>query len=132
MTLQNKTKGMIEAEISNEIIKFEKEYMGRGPLETRTYIIEDMVIVRLTKVLTRSEEQLTRTDEGRALIKKVRSTLLEEAGHLLDAIISDILECNVVSMHTDISTKTGERIIIFILDRGIGDNLKIAGHRPQS
>ena len=129
--MQKKSKGMLEAEISNELVKFEKEYMGRGPLETRTYIIEDMVIVRLTKVLTRSEEQLTRTDEGRALIKKVRSTLLEEAGHLLDAIISDIIGCNVVSMHTDVSTKTGERIIIFILDRNIGDSLKNAGHRPQ-
>lgn len=129
--MQKKSRGMLEAEISNELVKFEKEYMGRGPLETRTYIIEDMVIVRLTKVLTRSEEQLTRTDEGRALIKKVRSTLLEEAGHLLDAIISDIIGCNVVSMHTDVSTKTGERIIIFILDRNIGDSLKTAGHRPQ-
>jgi len=128
--MQKKTRGMLEAEISNELVKFEKEYMGRGPLETRTYIIEDMVIVRLTKVLTRSEEQLTRTDEGRALIKKVRSTLLEEAGHLLDAIISDIIGCNVVSMHTDVSTKTGERIIIFILDQNIGDSFKPDRHRP--
>ena len=129
--MQKKSKGMLEAEISNELVKFEKEYMGRGPLETRTYIIDDMVIVRLTKVLTRSEEQLTRTDEGRALIKKVRSTLLEEAGHLLDAIISDILGCTVVSMHTDISTRTGERIIIFILDRNPVDNYKSARHSPQ-
>jgi uncharacterized protein YbcI len=98
--------------------------MGRGPLETRTYIVEDMVIVRLTKVLTRAEEQLTRTAEGLALIKKVRVTLLEEARHLLEAIIKDIADSQVLSMHTDISTTTGERVIIFVLDRNLEEVLK--------
>lgn len=121
---RKKSKGMIEAEISEAMIKFEKEYMGRGPLETRTYIVEDMVIVRLTKVLTRAEEQLTRTAEGLALIKKVRVTLLEEARHLLEAIIKDITDSKVLSMHTDISTTTGERVIIFVLDRNLEEVLK--------
>jgi uncharacterized protein YbcI len=122
--LKKKSKGMIEAEISEAMIKFEKEYMGRGPLETRTYVVEDMVIVRLTKVLTRAEEQLTRTAEGLALIKKVRVTLLEEARHLLEAIIKDIADSKVLSMHTDISTTTGERVIIFVLDRNLEEVLK--------
>jgi uncharacterized protein YbcI len=121
---RKKSKGMIEAEISEAMIKFEKEYMGRGPLETRTYIVEDMVIVRLTKVLTRAEEQLTRTAEGLALIKKVRVTLLEEARHLLEAIIKDIADSKVLSMHTDISTTTGERVIIFVVDRNLEEILK--------
>lgn len=122
--LKIKSKGMIEAEISEAMIKFEKEYMGRGPLETRTYIVGDMVIVRLTKVLTRAEEQLTRTAEGLALIKKVRVTLLEEARHLLEAIIKDITDSKVLSMHTDISTTTGERVIIFVLDCNLEEVLK--------
>ena len=42
-----KTRGQIEAEISEAIIKFEKEYMGRGPLETKTYIVDDLVLVRV-------------------------------------------------------------------------------------
>jgi len=121
---RKKSKGMIEAEISEAMIKFEKEYMGRGPLETRTHIVEDMVIVRLTKVLTRAEEQLTKTAEGLALIKKVRVTLLEEARHLLEAIIKDITDITVLSMHTDISTTTGERVIIFVLDRNLEGVLK--------
>lgn len=123
---RKKTKGMVEAEISEALIKFEKEYMGRGPVETRTFIIQDMIIVRLTKVLTRAEEQLTKTTEGLALIKKVRVTLLEEARALLATIIKDITACEVRSMHTDISTSTGERVIIFVLDRNLDDCLKKA------
>jgi len=47
----DRTKGQVEAQISEAIIKFEKEYMGRGPMEAKTYIIKDMVFVRLKGVL---------------------------------------------------------------------------------
>ena len=119
MSKINKTKGQVEAEISEAIIKFEKEYMGRGPDETKTYIIGDMVLVRLKGVLTPAEKQLAKTDDnlkGRALIKQVRIELLEKARVLLENIVQDILGEKVVTMHTDISTITGERVIIFVLE----------------
>jgi len=118
MTGVTRTKGQIEAKISEAIIKFEKEYMGRGPLETKTFIIGDMVLVRLRGVLTPAEKQLASTNEyqkGKALIKQVRQELLEKGRMLLEKIIQDITGENVVSLHTDISTITGERVIIFIL-----------------
>jgi uncharacterized protein YbcI len=113
-----KSKGQLEAEISEALIKFEKEYMGRGPDETRTYLLDDMIIVRLHRVLTLAEKQLARADDsskGRALVKQVRSELLEKARPLLDKTITDITGRKVLSLHTDISTITGERIIIFTL-----------------
>ena len=119
MPKNNKTKGQVEAEISEAIIKFEKEYMGRGPDETKTYLIGDMVLVRLRGVLTPAEKQLAKTDDnlkGRALIKQVRIELLEKARVLLENIVQDVLGEKVVTMHTDISTITGERIIIFVLE----------------
>lgn len=120
----HKTKGMLEAEISEAIIGFEKEHMGRGPLETKTYIIDDMVMVRLKGVLTRAEVQLTKSNEGLGLIKKVRLKLIEEARRLLQAIVQDITGAGLISMHSDISTTTGERIIIFVLDTNIESALK--------
>ena len=115
-----KTKGRMEAEISEAVIKFEKEYMGRGPLETKAYIIDDLVLVRLRKVLTQAEYQLAKTGDagkGRDLIKQVRIELLERGRSLLEAVIEAITERKVKSLHTDISTKTGERIIIFTFDQ---------------
>ncbi len=116
----NKTKGQIEAEISEAVIKFEKEYMGRGPLETKTYIISDLVLVRLRGVLTQAEYQLAKVSgspSGRDQIKQMRITLLEEGRLLLEAVMESITGTKVVSMHTDISTVTGERIIVFTLDK---------------
>lgn len=112
-----KTKGEIEAQISEAIIRFEKEYMGRGPKETKTYIIDDMVFVRLKGVLTPAEEQLAKTREGAELIKKTRVNLLEGAWSLLGNIVFDITGCKIESLHSDISTKSGERVIIFTLDK---------------
>ena len=115
-----KTQRETEREISQAIIRFEKEFMGRGPLEARTYIIDDMVLVRLKNVLTPAELKLAESEEGkrgRYLIKQVRQELIEQGRPLLDAVIQDILGIKVVSLHTDISAKTGERIIVFSLEK---------------
>lgn len=118
------TKGQLESQISEAIIKFEKEYMGRGPKETKTYIMQDLVFVRLKGVLTLAEEQLAKNEEGSVLIKRTRMQLLEGARVLLENIISDITHCQVKSLHTDISTKTGERIIIFTLNQNFERQLE--------
>ncbi|HEX2950051.1 MAG TPA: DUF2294 domain-containing protein [Armatimonadota bacterium] len=113
------TKGQLEAEISDAIMRFEKEYMGRGPVETRTFLVDDMVIVRLRGVLTPAEQQLVNganAERGRQLVKQMRSELLENARTLLETVIRGITQCNVLSLHTDISTTKSERIIIFVLD----------------
>jgi uncharacterized protein YbcI len=113
-----RTKGQLEAEISDAIVRFELDYMGRGPEEARTYLIDDLVVVRLRGVLTPAERQLggpQGTPQGRELVKQVRRELIEKARPLLEAIIADIAGQSVRSVHTDISTMTGERIIVFSL-----------------
>lgn len=112
------TKGQMEAEISDAVVRFEKEYMGRGPLETRTYIVEDLVICRLRGVLTKAEMQLVQSaneERGRDLIKEVRIRLLEKGRPLLETVVESITAQKVVSLHTDISTVTGERMILFTM-----------------
>ncbi|WP_235034441.1 DUF2294 domain-containing protein [Roseiconus lacunae] len=107
-----------ERAISQAIICFEKEFMGRGPLETKSFIVEDMVLVRLKNVLTPAEMKLSEAEDpqrGRYLIKQMRQELIERGRALLDAAIKDILHIDVISLHTDISSKTGERVIVFTL-----------------
>jgi len=114
-----RTKGRFEAEISEAIIKFEREYMGRGPESAKTYILDDLIVVRLQGVLTPAETQLARSEgesRGRTLIKQVRMELLEKARPLLDVIVRDITGQPIRSLHTDISTVTGERMIAFTLE----------------
>jgi uncharacterized protein YbcI len=113
------TKGQIEAAISNAMVQFEKDYMGRGPVETQARIMDDIILVRLKGVLTPAEQQLAKNSEGTSLIKKIRSNLLEQARELLSSAIEKITGLKIISLHTDISTKTGERVIIFILNENL-------------
>jgi uncharacterized protein YbcI len=117
-----KTKGQLEAEISETLVRFEKEHMGRGPTESQVVILEDMVLVRLQGVLTPAERQLAadNSESGRMLIKQVRRELLEKARPLLEAIVLDVTGVPVKSLHADISTITGERIILFTLEKAVG------------
>lgn len=114
----NRTKGQIEAQLCEAVTKFEKEYMGRGPLEIKAYILDNIVLVRLKNVLTQAEINLAQASghkEGRELIKRVRIALLEQGRHVLESVVEDILDAKIVSFHTDISTVTGEKVILFSL-----------------
>jgi uncharacterized protein YbcI len=110
--------GEVHARLCNEIIRFEKDIMGRGPEEVKAYIIDDMIILRLKGVLTRAEMNLLEYGEGEkemALIKEFRQKLIEKNRHHLDEIIKEVTGCSIRSIHTDLSTRTGERIIIFVV-----------------
>jgi uncharacterized protein YbcI len=117
---KEKSKGQVEAEISEAVTRFEKEYMGRGPLETKTYLIDDMIIVRLKGVLTKAEYRLVKSEsnvKARELIKQMRLELIENGRPILESIIKSITRLKVKSLHTDISTVSGERMIVFTLEK---------------
>ena len=119
-----KSKGEIEAAISEAIVRFEIDYMGRGPKEARSHIVDDLILVRLKGMLTPAEQQLTKTADGVELIKKIRSTIIENAKAEFSRVISDTTGVAVRDILTDISTPSGERIFVFILDRNLGKELQ--------
>jgi uncharacterized protein YbcI len=118
---ENKTRGQLESEISTAVTQFEREYLGRGPKEARTFIIEDMVLIRLKGVLTPAEEHLAKQKDGASLIKQVRMRLIDGTRPVLEKIISDKTSAEVISLHTDISAKTGERIFVFTMNKKLGN-----------
>ncbi len=124
--MAQKTKGQLEAEISSAITKFEKEHLGRGPKEANTFIIEDMILVRLKGILTPAEEKLAADHEGAQLIKQMRRRLIESSSTLLEEIIQNTTGLKIKSLHTDISSKTGERIFVFCLENNLNQTLSDA------
>jgi len=114
-----KTQGEIEAAICQGISHFEQEYMGRGPKDIHTHLIGDLLVVRLMGVLTAAEQQLVKTlptDKGQGLLKQVRTQLMETARPALEKLVQGVTGVKVVSLHHDISTVTGEEIVLFTLD----------------
>jgi uncharacterized protein YbcI len=98
--------------------RFEQDYMGRGPKDVHSHLTGDLLVVRLQGVLTAAEQQLVKSlpaDKGRDLLKQVRTHLIEMARPVMEAMIQDITGVRVVSLHHDISTKTGEEVVLFTL-----------------
>lgn len=113
-----KTQGEIESAISEGMGRFEQEYMGRGPKDVRAHLLDDLIVVRLKGVLTAAEQHLVKTlptERGRDLLKEVRSHLIEIARPTMDAMVEGITGVKVVSLHHDISTMTGEEVVLFTL-----------------
>ena len=113
-----KTQGEIERSIEEGMTRFEQEYMGRGPKDVHAYLIDDLVVIRLKGVLTAAEQHLVKTlpaEKGRDLLKQVRTHLIEVARPTMEAMVKEITGVNVVSLHHDISTLTGEEVVLFTL-----------------
>jgi uncharacterized protein YbcI len=113
-----RTRGELESTISERIGRFEHDYMGRGPKDIRTHLLDDLLVVRLKGVLTAAEEHLVESlpsEKGRDLLKQVRTHLVETARPVLEAMVQEITGIRVLSLHHDISTATGEEVILFTL-----------------
>jgi uncharacterized protein YbcI len=113
-----KTQGEIEAAICEGVTRFEQEYMGRGPKDIRAHLLGDLLVVRLQGVLTAAEQQLVKTlppEKGRDLLKQVRTQLVETARPVLESMVEQAAGVKPLSLHHDISTATGEEVILFTL-----------------
>lgn len=113
-----KTQGEIEAAVCQAITQFEQKYMGRGPKDVHAHLIGDFIVIRLHGVLTEAEQQLVKTllpEKGRDLLKQVRTQLIEMARPVLEGLILEATGVKVLSMHHDISTLTGEEVVLFTL-----------------
>ena len=107
----------MENAIRNAIIKFEQEFMGRGPDDVRAFIVRDLVVVRLKGVLTPAERQLAKTVEGVDMVKRLRQNLIAQGRDKLTEQVSEITGAKVIGVFTDIDVQLGERVFVFTMDR---------------
>lgn len=114
------TQREIEAAICQGVSRFQQEYMGRGPKEIHAHLVGELLLVRLQGVLTAAEQHLARSfapEKGRDLVKEARTHLIEVARPRLEAMVEAEAGVAVVSLHHDISTRTGEEVVVFTLLR---------------
>ena len=115
------TKGQTEAKLSEIITKFETEYMSRGPKSIKTKIVDDTIFVRQVGFLTPAEQILAETTEGTNLIKKIRSRLFETVMDQFKAVVNEVVKSKIISIHSDVSTITGEKIIVITFEENIAE-----------
>jgi uncharacterized protein YbcI len=118
------SKGQVEASIAAMITGFEREQMGRGPREVRVWIVEDVILIRLKGVLTPAEEGLSADPNGRHLLKQMRTRLIENSRDVLQEAIEGLTGVPMISLHSDLSIRTGERVIVLTLAENLETRLR--------
>ncbi len=118
------TKGQLEAKISEVVSKYEVVYLGKGPKSIRTYIMQDMVVVRMVSFLSQSDKRLASSKKGVELFKEVQTHLFEEGRDTLEQMLSECFAFSILSTHMDISTKTGEKIIVLTLKEDLEEMIR--------
>ena len=115
-----KTQGEIEAAVCEGMSHFEQNYMGRGA-EERPHPPDRRPAGSPSQgSSTAAEQQLVKTlpsEKGRNLLKEVRTQLVETARPLMEAMVKEATGVKVLSLHHDISTITGEEVVLFTLDQ---------------
>ena len=121
--MKNMTKGQIESKISETITKLKTEYIGKGPREVKSYILEDIIVIRLRGGLTILEKQLSEDAEGIKLVKMSRIYLLEKSKNELEKLLKDLLNVTVTAYYADINPKIEEMFIILDLNKNIEEKI---------
>jgi len=114
-----RTKKEIESAISEEINRFEQDYMGRGPKCIQVHLLDDLLVIRLRGVFAPAEQNLVKSlpESGRDLLKQVRSHLIETTRPVMEPMVENLTGVEVETMHHSICTATGEEVILFTLAR---------------
>jgi len=131
-----KSQGEIEAAVCDGISRFQQEFIGRGPKDIHSHLIGTLLVVRLQGVLTPAERQLIaprdesaeagtgssngngnghENGNGRSLLKQVRAHMVSTGRGRLESIVEEAVGVKLVSVHHDISTITGEELLVFSL-----------------
>ncbi len=139
-----KSQGEIEAAVCDGISRFQQDFLGRGPRDIHAHLVGSLMVVRLQGVLTPAERQLLMPrsgdgngtvgdgadsatgngagngvgndgGNGRSLLKQVRNHMVATGRSRLESIVEDAAGVKLVSVHHDISTITGEEVLVFSL-----------------
>lgn len=136
-TMERATKGSMEAEIANAVVRFQREQQGRGATEVRAHLLGDMVVVRCAGIFTPTEARLSASEEGRRLIKSARQELRSINRAEIEGIIAGLVGCPVVRSYYDVDVDAAEQVEIYMLAQDVEKRLlrqdvdRLTQHGPR-
>jgi uncharacterized protein YbcI len=106
---ESKALGETRARISNEIVRLQSEYYGKGPTKARTYFVDDLVVVVLEETFTRAEKTLAERGEREA-IQHIRRRFQQ---HMADSFVSVVEQA------------TGRKVRAFLSETDIDQDVSV-------
>lgn len=87
----------------------------------KVYLVDDIILVRLVKVLTPGEAQVVTTSDGRHAVREFRQALLRKWQPTLETLVNEMLGAHASGVYADLDPAADEMILLMVLDRKISD-----------
>jgi uncharacterized protein YbcI len=101
--------GEMRATISNEIVRLQAEYYGKGPTKAKTYIVDDLVVVVLEESFTRAEKTLAQRGEREA-IEHIRRRFQQQMADEFTSVVEQA---------------TGRKVRVFLSETNIDEDVSV-------
>jgi uncharacterized protein YbcI len=101
--------GVMRATISNEIVRLQAEYYGKGPTRAKTYIVDDLVVVVLEESFTRAEKTLAQRGE-RDAIEHIRRRFQQQMAEEFTSVVEQA---------------TGRKVRVFLSETNIEHDVSV-------
>jgi uncharacterized protein YbcI len=112
--------GEMRATISNEIVRLQAEYYGKGPTRAKTYIVDDLVVVVLEETFTRAEKTLAERGEREA-IEHIRRRFQQQMADAFTSVVEQATGRTVRAFLSETNIEHDVSVETFLLADGRTD-----------
>ena len=101
--------------ISNEMVRAQKQFFGKGPTQAKSYILDDMLIIVMRGGMTTAEKTLL--DFGQQdLVRQFRQTFENEMTKRLTDMVEDITGRSVCTYQSQVMFDPDVVVEMFVFD----------------
>ncbi len=109
------SKAELETSVRDVFIRFVKDFLRRGPTQTRAHLVGEYVLIVSRHSLTPAEEAL-RDGDGAELVRQMFRAQVGQGRAQLIALVEEALRVPVRTVHVDLCPVTGELALVLGLD----------------
>ncbi len=104
------------AQISNEMVKAQKEFFGKGPTKAKSYMLDDMLIVVMRGGLTTAEQ--TMLEFGHPdMVRQYRQLFENEMTERLTGMVEEVTGRSVATYQSQVLFAPDVIVEMFVFDR---------------
>ena len=115
-----RNKADVEYAVMLAVLNFQKKFMQSNYSHVQVQLLEDQIIVDLTRTApTPAEQRLARTQEGRDQLRRMHQALFTVGQDILKEQLEELLARKIDEMVTDLDPLSGKNTIVIRLKEAI-------------
>lgn len=122
--------GGLLAKISNEIVRAQKQYFGKGPVQAKSYMLDDMLFVVLRGGITVAEETMLELGQP-GLVREFRQAFETQMKDRFCRLVEELTGRRVLNYQSQIMFDPHVVVEIFIFDGPASDDGRAATAHGQ-